>query len=392
MGPGATRPSRRQQRRWLRATTSSAPPTDGGEVTMTATHHHGTPTAGPAGSPAIDEPDAIEGPDEDPGLFGRIGGGIQALIGRVDGFQRAHKATAIPFAVVKKFGDDQAGNLAALVAYYSFFSIFPLLLVFVTVIGFVLQDNKEAQQRLLDSALSQFPVVGDQLRDNIGSVQGSGLALVVGVLLALWGGLGALEAMQNAMNSVWNVPRHKRPSFLVAKLRSLMMLGLLGGLIVATTVVANVRFIPGFLGLPLAMALNAVLFVLAFKVLTEKKDIDWKVMLPGGIVAGVGFTLLQLVGGWYVNRSINGASRVYGTFAVVLGLLTLLYLMSQIVVYAAEINVVLHERLWPRGIVMEDLTDADRRALERYARVEERLPDQVIEVELPEPNGAASTP
>jgi inner membrane protein YhjD len=355
---------------------------------MTATQHDGTPTAGPAGTAAINEPDAIPA-DDDRGFFGRIGNGVQKVIARVDGFQRGHRGIAVPFAVVKKFGDDQAGNLAALVAYYSFFSIFPLLLVFVTIIGFVLHDNIQAQQKLLDSALKQFPVVGDQLGENIGSAQGSGLALVVGVLLALWGGLGALEAMQNAMNSVWNVPKHKRPNFLVSKLRSLMMLGLLGGLIVASTVLSGMsNYTDGlpwggrYLLLVLTGALNVVLFVFSFKVLTEKKDIDWKVMLPGAAVAGIGFTLVQVVGGWYVSRAINGASRVYGTFAVVLGLLTLLYLMAQIVVYAAEVNVVLHERLWPRGIVMEDLTDADRRALERYARVEERLPDQTVETEI----------
>jgi len=131
-----------------------------------------------------------------------------------------------------------------------------------------------------------------------------------------------------------------------------------------------------------------VLFVAAFKVLTEK-DIDWKAMVPGAAVAGIGFTVIQVLGGWYVTRVINNASQTYGTFAVVLGLLTLLYLMAQVVVYAAEINVVRHEHLWPRGLVMEDLTDADRRALERYAHVEERLPDQEIEVELP---GSPATP
>jgi YihY family inner membrane protein len=306
----------------------------------------------------------------------------------VDHFQRGHRPLALAFAVVKKFGDDRAGNLAALVAYYAFFSLFPLLLVLVTVTGFVLSGNPELQGKLVDSALQQFPVVGDELRTSIGAFNGSGIALAVGIVGALWGGLGAIDALQNAMNSVWNVPIRKRPNMLQSRLRGVAMLVVLGAAIAATTALGSVAGAAdqwGVAGKALTLvvtaALNTALFVMAFKVLTDVA-VDWKAMVPGAVVGGVGFTLLQFAGGLYVNHVLNGASRMYGTFAVVLGLLSWLYLNAQVAVFAAEVNVVLHRELAPRSLTGEELTDQDRKALRHYAEVEERLPQEDVAVEL----------
>ncbi|MCA1727093.1 MAG: YihY/virulence factor BrkB family protein, partial [Actinobacteria bacterium] len=137
----------------------------------------------------------------------------------VDRFQRDHGWAGFPFAVAKKFAEDQAGHLAALVAYYAFFSLFPLLMVFTAILGFLLHDNAELRQTILDSALSQFPVIGAEIRRNVGSVEGNGTALVVGILTALWAGTGVTMAFQNALNAVWDVPIKDRPSFLIARLR-----------------------------------------------------------------------------------------------------------------------------------------------------------------------------
>ena len=160
---------------------------------------------------------------------------LERWMARVDHWQRGRAWAAFPFGVIKKFGDDQAGNLAALVAYYSFFSIFPLLLVLTTVLGRVLAGDPELQQRVVDSALVQIPVIGDQLRENVGGLPGSGVALVIGLVGALWGGMGAVMAMQTALNGVWNVPLRRRPNALVGRLRALGMLALLGtGVLVLT--------------------------------------------------------------------------------------------------------------------------------------------------------------
>src|SRR5205085_10412899 len=141
---------------------------------------------------------------------------------------------AFPFAVFKKFGDDRSRHLAALIAYYGFFSLFPLLLVFVTVVSMVIAGNPELQKRIIDSAVSQFPIVGEQIAKNVHAIKGSGLALAVGIIGALWGGLGVVQAAQNAMNGVWNVPVKDQPNFLKSRLRAVIMLVVLGAFVVCS--------------------------------------------------------------------------------------------------------------------------------------------------------------
>src|SRR5436190_12510858 len=165
---------------------------------------------------------------------------IERTMRRVDGFQQRHAVVAFPFAVVKKFGDDQAGMYASLIAYYGFFSLFPLLMVFTTVLGFVLEGNESAQQKILDSALAQFPVIGDQISNNIHSINGSGVTLLVGLVLTLWGGLGVMNAMQTGMNRVWDVPLRDRPNFWKSRIRALLMLVLLGTAAVASAIIAGI--------------------------------------------------------------------------------------------------------------------------------------------------------
>jgi inner membrane protein YhjD len=313
-------------------------------------------------------------------------GFVAGVVGRVDRRQRQHRITAFPFAVVKKFGDDQAGNLAALVSYYLFFSIFPLLLVFTTVLGLVFEGRPDVQRGLLDSALANFPVVGDQIRSDIGTAQGSGLVLVAGLVVALWGGMGAVAAMQDAMNAIWDVPRRDRPALVSQRLRSLAVLALLAVAVALSTLVGGAAgglsswpAIGRITALVPGLAVNVGLFLVAFKLLPSRPT-TWSMLWPGAVVAGVFFTTLQTVGGAYVDHVVQRAGPVYGSFAVVLGLLSFLYLQAQLTMLAAEINVVRFLHLWPRGIVADDPTRADTAALERSADTELRHPDQIIDV------------
>src|SRR5690242_20827334 len=120
------------------------------------------------------------------------------ILAAVDGFQRRHGLVGFPVAVIKKYGEDRAGNLAALIAYYAFFSIFPLLLAFVSVLGFVLQGDQQLRQEILDSAFADVPVVGSFVRNDIEAIGGSGIALLVGIGVALWAGLGVTIALGHA--------------------------------------------------------------------------------------------------------------------------------------------------------------------------------------------------
>ena len=146
---------------------------------------------------------------------------------RLDEFQRRHPWAAFPLAVVYKFHDDQGIYLSALIAYYGFLSIFPSLLLFTSILGFVLQNDPDLHRRLLDSTLSQFPVIGEQL-DAPQGLRGNGVAIVVSALVALYGTLGVAHAIQNAMNATWAVPRFRRPNPFHLRLRSLLLIALVG--------------------------------------------------------------------------------------------------------------------------------------------------------------------
>ena len=136
----------------------------------------------------------------------------------LDGFQQRHPAAGFPLAVIYKFVDDQGAYLAALVTYYAFVSLFPLLLLLTTILGFILHGNPDLQKQIVNSTLSQFPVIGDQIGSPKG-LSGSGIGLVVGILGSLYGGLGVAQAAQNAMNVAWGVPRNERPNPLKARAR-----------------------------------------------------------------------------------------------------------------------------------------------------------------------------
>ncbi len=311
-------------------------------------------------------------------MFGR-------LLAAVDGFQQRNAFVGFPLAVLKKFGEDNGGHQATLLAYYGFFSLLPLLLVAVTVLSFVLNSDVELRDRIIDSALGQFPIIGEDIRTELTSITGNAIALVVGLAGALWGGVGGIRAMQDSMNVVWDVPYRERPGFLPKILRAALTLLVLAIFMIGSTAlsaVGAVGAIEGFaraVTIPASVALNVVVFALAYRVLTAA-DLGLFDVLPGSIVAAIAWAALQAAGTYVVGSRLEGASELYGFFGIVIGLLFWLYLGAQITLLAAEINVVRKHRLWPRAIDMGRLTVTDRKALERRARVEERVKGQRISV------------
>lgn len=303
----------------------------------------------------------------------------------LDRAQQRHAVTSFPAAVIKKFGDDEAGRLAALIAYYGFVSLFPLLLVLVTVLGFVLEGNPTAQQNVLDSALKEFPIIGPQLQRNIHSLNGSPLALAIGVIGLLLGGLGVVGATQTAFQAVWHIPRRRRPSFLAWRLRGLALLAALGVLLVLSTAVAGyvTAQTSGALSVvgaeAVALSFNLLLFAASFRFLSPT-EIAARDLLAGVVVAALVWQLLQHVGGYYVEHVVRHAQETSGLFAFVLGLLAWLYLGGQLTLFAAEVNVVKARRLWPRSFFADPLLEADRRALTSSAETEERVAEENVEV------------
>jgi YihY family inner membrane protein len=304
--------------------------------------------------------------------------------------------------VIKKFGDDQAGSLAALVAYYAFFSIFPLLLVVVTVLGFVLQGDPSAEQSVRNSVLGHFPVISDQLQHE--TLKGHTFALVIGIITSLLAGLGVTQAAQNALNRVWAVPFKERPDFLKSRGRSLLLLFSLGGLFLLGTLVSGL--VSGGLsgpaltvvGILLSVAINFGLFVISFRVLTAV-DPPLRCLIPGALFAAVAWTVLQAAGGLYIHHVVSKSTSTYGVFALVIGVLAWLHLGAQLTLYAAEINVVVNRHLYPRSLFGPPQTGADKETLRALAEVEERHDEEQVEVDFqppkepakrggPEPRGA----
>lgn len=290
-------------------------------------------------------------------------------VDRFDRFQRKHRVVGFPLAVIYKFVDDQGGYLAALIAYYAFVSLFPLLLLGSTVLGTVLAGNPELQQQILDSALDQIPLLGPDLGDpeNIG---GGAIGLIVGFLGSLYGGLGVAVAMQNATNTAWAVPKNLRPDPIFARVRGLALLTTVGLAVLVITAVNVVRSagyfgrVSGVVVFVAMVLLNIAVFVVAFRLATARPLTLFDV-LPGAVAAGVIWQVLQTFGGVYIKYVVSRASVTNGVFAVVLGVLAFMYVAAILIVVCVEINVVRVGKLYPRALLTPftddvDLTEGDR--------------------------------
>ena len=260
--------------------------------------------------------------------------------------------------------------------------MFPLLLVFTTILGFVLQGNPGAQRSIERSVLGQFPVIGDQIK--VHALTGHTLALVIGLVVALLGGLGVTQAAQNAFNRVWAVPFKDRSDFLGSRLRGLALLAALGSLFIVATVMSGL--VTGLGGplvkvaaIVLSLVVNFGLYLAAFRFLTAA-TIRTRSLLLGVAFAAVFLEILQLAGGIYINHVWRHASAFYSQFALVIALIVWLHLVAHITLYAAEINVVASRRLWPRSLIGPPDSPADRKTLTALAKVEQRHDDEEIDV------------
>jgi len=324
------------------------------------------------------------------------------LIGWLDDQQRRHRWAGLPLAVVYKMVDDQATYLAAMITYYGFISLFPLLLLLVTILGFALSGNPDLQAAVVDSALRDFPIIGDQIEANIHSLNGSTTALVVGIVGSLYGALGVGVAAQNAMNRIWAVPRAERPAVHGIYGRSFALLVVLGLSVAATTALAALSTATGTFGTALrgaavvvSLLINTGLVLFAYRVLTA--DIPpLRRLWPGAVTAALLWQVLQSIGTYLVEHQLRGTTATYGLFGIVLGLLSWLYLAALILVLSAEINVVWVRKLYPRSLLApfpddRSLTNADRKAYAAYAETERQKDHQTVDTEFEPPTPRSAT-
>ena len=294
---------------------------------------------------------------------------MNRLLERIDRLQQRFRFLSLPCAVFKRFGEHGGGRLVTMISYWSFFSIFPLLLVFVAVLGIVLRDDPELRQDLLDGALGQVPVIGTQLSQSPTALGGSWVTVALGAVAALWAGLGAANALQTALDEVWDNPMFERPNGVVQRLRSAAFLAILAiGVTLSTVAVSATSIINDgaatlVLGLIVSFVVNTAILLATFRLLISGEN-TWRELVPGALLAGAALVALQAIGHWIVTRYISGARDTYGTFAIVIGLLSWFYLVSRVVLLGAELNAVLLHQLTPRSLVSStQMTEGDRRAV-----------------------------
>lgn len=321
--------------------------------------------------------------------------GLRTIAERFDAYQQRHAWLGFPIAVGRKFSDDKAGSLAAVIAYYAFVSLFPLLLVLVVVLGIVLHGHPGLQDKALNSALVDFPVIGETLRTNVTGLHRTSLSLVLGLIVVLFGTRGVADAAQNAFNTVWGVPYKRRPAFPASQARSFAALGVIGlGVLVTTAlsaVAAGVPHLPGLLDLGVrsgaagvSLGLNVLLFWLGFRLMTAP-EVSTGDLRTGAVLAAVLWQVLQAAGGYLIGHELRHASALYGVFGLVLGLLFWLHIQAQLTLFMIEADVVRTRGLWPRSLLAPPLTDADRQSYTAYAKAEERNDAVTVDVTFDEP-------
>jgi membrane protein len=322
------------------------------------------------------------------------------LLAGLDRGQRRFSVLGLPIAVFYKYVDDQGNYLAATITYYAFIAIFPLLLLGSSVLGFFLQNDPDLAGRILNSALANFPIVGDQL-GRPGGLKGSVAGVVVGAVAALYGSLGLGQALQNANNLAWAVPRNRRPNALTLRLKSLMLIVTTGIAVLAITTVSTLGTDTEAFGTRaddavawlvrlVTVALLCAVLTLIFRISTTRRH-HLVGAAPGAFVTAVLWQVLQYAGTVYVDRVIKETHGMNATFALVLGLVGIIYLASVMGVVGIEVNVVLAARLWPRSLASlftdnTDLTDADLRAYAGYARSQQHKSIGSIEVTFRDPD------
>ena len=309
---------------------------------------------------------------------------INGVIGAVDRWQQRHAFPATAYGVVKKFGDDNANLLVVALGWYGFTAIYPLLLVVVTILGFI---GAASLGTGIVHTLHQFPVIGSQFNPGKGGseLHGSVVGLIIGVAGLLYGAQGVTQTAEQAMARVWNVPQTRLPGFLPRLGRSLGGLAAIGLAFLINAVLAPIAVghgMPWFARILILLGmlvLNCGFYLISFKALTPA-DVTWRQLLPGSLLGALGFTILITIGGGLVQHQLRHSSATYGAFAAVIGLVAFLLLLSKLTLYAAELNPVRARNLWPRALPTCPPTRADNQHLQALVHEQQRRPDQRIGV------------
>jgi len=291
---------------------------------------------------------------------------IEQTLQRFDRFQRRRKAVGFPVAVIKKYGDDQAGTRAALLTYYAFLSFFPLLMLLTTLTTNLVGSQSHLSQTIIDGVTNYFPLLGTQLATHVHSLHKYGLALAASILISLYGTRGVADSFRHGVQHIWLGQKSSFDTFPRSLFRSLGLV-LIGGLgFLAASIISGIAAAAGH-GLAfvaLSVLLNIVMLFWLFLFLINfslPRHVKAKELRSGAMVAATGLVILQLAGNYLLAHELKNLSALYSYFAVALSLMFWIYLQAQILYYAIEIAVVSSQRLFPRSLTHDQPTKADER-------------------------------
>lgn len=305
---------------------------------------------------------------------------IERKVRQFDAYQQRHTLFAFPYAVIQKYGNDQASGKAIVVAYYALFALLPLLLLFTTILGLVLAGHPTFRHEVLNTTLADIPILGNSLRSHDHPLTGGFLAVTLGIIGLIYGTQGLGQALLNAMHTIWNTPYVRWPNFWIRRLRGFIILAVLGLAILASTALVHIAptifhgTIVTIWAVAISVIANFCVFMAAFLLLTSE-TLGWRDVILGAAIATGFWEGLQAVGGFYIRYILAHVVNLYSFFAIVIGLISWLFITMQLTLLAAEVNVVRKYKLWPRSITQPPLTDGDRRVFIRLAKMEVRRPE-----------------
>ena len=322
--------------------------------------------------------------------FASLGALVNRVIAWADGVQRRHGVLGFPYAVIKKYGDDDGGREAALITYYGFLSVFPLLLLGVAVLSRVLAADPELRVRLISAIVP--PVLQSTVDHAVTTLPTSTVPFIAGLIGLLFSGTGVVFSVSQTLNNVAAVPRRARFGFFPRYLRVFAMLavlllgaGAVGALTVAVTAIPNLAGAERVVA-----ALGSALVIFAVLLLGARllmaRPTPFRAIWPGAALGAVAVALVVSLGPILLGRLVSRAGPVYGSFATVAGMFALLYLVSQALVYSAEVAAVRYARLWPRALDVNRPTPADARAMALLAREQERIQAAQVDFHLASPD------